>query len=134
MVAVPWSLSFRRDRRRKIISFAAKRLSVTRMPAFSKFSNTRCRASVGRGKARRKDKALSCSPLQLVDTGSATELPLAYRRPFDRRLRQPISLCRTFDEEVFGVYRENNPHVAAWIASPGDAHRLTYALGLHRRS
>ena len=47
MVAVPWSLSFRRDRRREIISFAAKRLSVTRMPAPSKSSSTRCRESVG---------------------------------------------------------------------------------------
>jgi hypothetical protein len=50
-----------------------------------------------------------------------------------RKARPTIALCRIFDEEVFGVYRENNPHVAAWLASPGDAHRLTYALGPHRR-
>src|ERR671913_1324254 len=72
--------------------------------------------------------------LEVVNTGSATELPVVYRRPSDRKPRPPIFLCRTFDEEVFGVYRKNNPHVAAWIASPGDAHRLTYALGLHCRS
>src|SRR5919107_6071686 len=53
----------------------------------------------------------------------------------DHRKPPPtIALCRTYDEEAFGIYRENYPHVAAWIAFPCDAHRLAYTLGPHRRS
>src|SRR5215213_10630693 len=70
----------------------------------------------------------------MVNTGPATVLPIVYGRPSDSRPRPRIPLCRTYDEEFFGIYRENYPHVAARIAFPGDAHRLTYALGLHRRS
>src|SRR5215210_3024127 len=51
-----------------------------------------------------------------------------------RKLPPTIVLCRTLDEEVFGVYGEHHSHVAAWIVFLGNAHRLTYALGLHRRS
>src|SRR5688500_14347775 len=118
------------------MSFAAKRRSATRMPAPSKSSSTRCRESVGDGEVATYCLSiilLTCS-LEVVNTGSTTELPFVYGRPSDRTSRPPISLCRTLDEEGSGVYREDYPHVAAWIAFPGDAHRLTYALGLHRRS
>src|SRR5215203_3796800 len=64
----------------------------------------------------------------------AVEFPFVYGSPSHRKPRPPISLCRIFDEKAFRVYRENYPYVAAWISVPSDAHRLTYALSLHRLS
>src|SRR5215211_632030 len=53
----------------------------------------------------------------------------------DHRKPPPtIALCRTLDEEVFGVYGEDHSHVVAGVAFPCDAHRLAYALSLNRRS
>src|SRR5215210_1097152 len=90
------------------------------------------------GEQGSRDVVLKHNPthlaLDVVSMGSATKLPLAYGRLCHRKTRPPIFLCRTLDEEVFGVYGEHHSHVAAWIVFLGNAHRLTYALGLHRRS
>jgi hypothetical protein len=73
---------------------------------------------------------------QLLQLGhySAVSRGVSLQGGDHRRPRPTSALCRTLDEEVFGVYRELHSHVAAGVASPGDAHCLTYALGLNRRS
>src|SRR5215218_9488772 len=54
-----------------------------------------------------------------IDSGhySAASRGASLRGGDHRKPPPTIALCRTFDENLFGIYRENYPHVAAWVAS-----------------